>query len=70
MSNFLFAARLLTGLISSAELINGVVGKMHVEVVHISYCGLLVGLSAEACEALLVDVDTQRVHTIYEHVNA
>ena len=69
VASFLFAARLLTGLVSSAELVDGVVGKVHVEVVHISHCGLLVGLSAEACEALLVNVDTQGAHTVEEHVN-
>ena len=69
MASFLFSARLFASLVSSAKFVDSVVGKVHVEVVHISYRGLLVGLSAEACEALLVDVDTQWANTVDEHVN-
>ena len=42
---------------------------MHVEVVHVACGGLLIGLGAEAREALFVDVDSQRAHAVEEHVN-
>lgn len=49
--------------------VDGVVCHVHEQVLHVSSVGLLVRLSAEAGNSLLVDIDPQGIDAVQQHVN-
>ena len=50
-------------------LVDGIVCQVHVQIVHVEIIRHLVLLGGESCEATLMQVDTQRVHTIKEGID-
>lgn len=52
------------------ELINSVVGQMHIQVVQIRILRCLVLLRCESSYSLLVNINSQRVHSVKKHVNS
>jgi len=53
---------------SVVVLVDGVVGEVHVKIVHVILARRLVLFCSEPCEGLLVDVDSQRVHSTKQSV--
>lgn len=50
-------------------LIEGVIGQVHVNVVHVRFSGSLVSFSTKPCKCHLVNVDPQRTDPIQEDVD-
>jgi len=65
----IFIFRLRTLFIGRTELVDCVVCEVHEVVVDVASCRLLVGLSAKTSQALFVDVHSQWIHAVYEHID-
>ena len=51
-------------------LVDRIIGQVHIQVVHVTSVGLTIWLCGKPRDAFFVDVDSQRVNAVEQHVNA
>lgn len=69
-SFFLFFFVLFVLLEFGVEFIDGVVSKMHVEVFQVLLSWRTIVFCGKSCESLIVDIYSERVHSIQKHVDS
>lgn len=52
------------------QLIDCVVGKMHVQISHVFFVWTSIWHGCKPCKAIFVDIDTQRIYTTKKYVNS
>ena len=70
MTTLLISTFFLSLLVCITVFVDGVVGQMHEEVVHVSGSWLSIGFCAETGQTFLVDVYSKRIDTVQKDVDA